>query len=244
MPAICKKRIVKNARTESGREWLAVCLLLLLLAVSLFSGCAQSKDADVFLTSEAFAEETLTGQAVCEAAASDEAGCNETAYDNTAETETDREKEASLLVVHICGAVINPGVYALPEGSRVVDVLEAAGGFTPDAATDARNLAEYASDGCMIRIPTKQEAKEEQQNAQHVINGGNQSAAAGNGLVNINLAGADLLKTLPGIGESRAEAIIAYRTEHGAFASIEDIMKVSGIKRASFDKLKDRITVR
>jgi len=229
MPVIFEKRIMKNVRAVSGRTWIAVCVLLLFAAVSMFCGCARSKDADVFLTSEDFAEET---------------GCDEAAYEKKAETETDREKEASLLVVHICGAVTNPGVYTLPEGSRVADALEAAGGFTPNAATDARNLAEYATDGSMIRIPTKQEAKEQQQNAESVQSGGSQSRDLDDGLVNINLAGTDILMTLPGIGQSRAEAIIAYRTEHGAFASIEDIMRVSGIKKASFDKLKDRITVR
>ena len=159
---------------------------------------------------------------------------------------TDGPDEQALFVVHICGAVCAPGVYELPQGSRIIDAVEAAGGFASDAAQDARNLAESIADGSMIRIPTFLEAQEESREVTEIYDSGKEelsAAAEQAGLVNINTADAAVLQTLPGIGESRAAAIIAYREQNGAFTCIEDIMKVSGIKQAAFEKLKDRITV-
>ena len=93
----------------------------------------------------------------------------------------------------------------------------------------------------MLYFPTEEEAKERQESA------GETSASKGpessQGKVNINTAGAELLQTIPGIGQTRAEAILAYRKENGSFSSVEDIMKVSGIKDALFEKMRDYITV-
>lgn len=159
-------------------------------------------------------------------------------------------------VVHICGAVRKPGVYELPEGSRVMDAVDAGGGFVEEADPNACNLAEELVDGCQIYIMTKSESHEAQESARVAgiqpdsVPAGNAAGgkddAAGQkdtGKVNLNLADAAMLKTLPGIGDSKAAAIISFREEHGGFSSIEDIMKVSGIKQAAFDKIKDKITV-
>ena len=167
-------------------------------------------------------------------------------------------EEAKTLVVHFCGAVSAPGVYELPAGSRIIDAVEAGGGFLPEADEACCNLAEEIVDGCQIYIMTKSESCADGQAEKKAgiqtspdsdmqttdINvRSNSTTALENGLVNLNTADVAALMTLPGIGESRAKAIISYREQHGAFAKIEDIMKISGIKQAAFSKIKDKITV-
>ena len=167
-------------------------------------------------------------------------------------------EETKTLVVHICGAVSAPGVYELPAGSRIIDAVEAGGGFLPEADEACCNLAEEIVDGCQIYIMTKSEScadgqtekkagiqtspDSDMQTTDRNVRS-NSAPALENGLVNLNTADVAALMTLPGIGESRAKAIISYREQHGAFAQIEDIMKISGIKQAAFSKIKDKITV-
>ena len=167
-------------------------------------------------------------------------------------------EETKTLVVHICGAVSAPGVYELPAGSRIIDAVEAGGGFLPEADEACCNLAEEIVDGCQIYIMTKSEScadgqtekkagiqtspDSDMQTTDRNVRS-NSTPALENGLVNLNTADVAALMTLPGIGESRAKAIISYREQHGAFAKIEDIMKISGIKQAAFSKIKDKITV-
>jgi len=150
------------------------------------------------------------------------------------ETQT-KQEEAGFVVVHVCGAVVSPGVYELPAGSRIADAVDTAGGFAEDADESYVNLAGIPVDGEQIRIPTREEALLLQQAAQ--------TAEKASGKVNINTADKSLLCTLPGIGEVRADSIIAYREQHGGFSAIEDIMQVSGIKESSFQKIKERIVV-
>lgn len=135
-----------------------------------------------------------------------------------------------MIRVYVCGAVKNPGVVEIPDGSRVEDALYAAGGFAAGAAQGSVNLAAWVTDGEMICFSTVEEVEEKQ--------------VAEEGLVNINTADLATLCTLPGIGESRAADIIAYREAHGLFASCEDIMSVSGIKTSVYEKICDKITVK
>ena len=136
------------------------------------------------------------------------------------------------ICVYVCGAVETPGIVFLPEGSRAADALEAAGGFASYAAVDAVNLAAKISDGEKLYFPDCEEYRAQAE----------KQASASAGLVNINTADAAQLCTLPGIGESRAADIIAYREAHGGFASCEDIMNVSGIKESVYNKISDKIT--
>ena len=138
------------------------------------------------------------------------------------------------IVVYICGAVKHPGVYTLPEGSRVNDVLEAAGGFSENASTSSVNLAARLQDEEMIQVLTVEE-----QTAARA-----EESATANQLVNINSADIDMLCNLPGIGESKARDIIMYRKENGAFQNKEDIMKVAGIKENLYKRICDLITVK
>lgn len=191
------------------------------------------------------------------------------------------ETSAPELLVFVCGEVVTPYTYALPDGSRIADAVEAAGGFTERASRTALNLAERVFDGEMIRVPSEEEAKEAGLSLQAPYHSGNpaetgsagssggENAASGKGAlsggsstgaasaagaeeggtetgsaaVNINTADSALLCTLPGIGEKKAEKIIAYREEHGSFRVPEDIMNVPGIKEKAFSRMKDRIRV-
>lgn len=169
--------------------------------------------------------------------------------------ETAEETATNLLRVHVCGAVKHAGVYRLSSDSIVADAIEAAGGFKKSGDQEYLNLAETMADGQKIYVPTKNEVQEltgaggqnSGQNASGVSgqNGQNPGGASSQeaGLVNINTADESLLTTLNGIGTARAQAIIAWRTEHGAFARIEDVMQVSGIKEGAFAKIKDKICV-
>ena len=151
--------------------------------------------------------------------------------------------EVTEYVVHVCGAVENPGVYTLLSGSRIYQAVEAAGGFTPQAGEDYLNQADLVCDGMKIYVPTLEEVGEADWQdflGQSLEYG---SPAEKSGLVNINTADEELLCTLQGVGSSKAKSIISYRETYGAYQKIEDIMKVEGIKEGLFQKIKDSITV-
>jgi competence protein ComEA len=146
------------------------------------------------------------------------------------------QSDASI-VVYICGSVQNPGVYELPAGSRVCDGLEAAGGFAEGADQKRINLAGILSDGDMVFFPEEGESIPEGASDYVTI------TDAGSTLVNINTAGEEVLCTLPGIGSSKAQAIIKYRDEHGGFKDVKEIMNVNGIGENLFAQIKDLICV-
>jgi len=150
------------------------------------------------------------------------------------------ESEA-FICVHVCGAVNAPGVYEMAEGSRVCEAVALAGGFAEDADSTWINQAGYVQDGQQLYVYTAEETQGLSRDAPPHGEAAVQDTA--DGLVNLNTAGREELMTLPGIGEAKADAIIAWRTEHGAFGAIGEIQQISGIKEAVFSKIKDRITV-
>lgn len=150
------------------------------------------------------------------------------------------EQEVSMIYVDLGGAVQHPGVYTLPEGSRVFALIALAGGFTEDADTRTMNQADILEDGEKIYVYTMQET--EDMLALGVCTE-TQEADRADGKVNLNRAGKEDLMTLSGIGETRALAILQYREEHGCFQSIEELMQVDGIKEKTYEKIKDSITV-
>ena len=150
------------------------------------------------------------------------------------------ETEASVLVVHVDGCVASPGVYELAGPDlRVNDAVEAAGGLLPEADTSQMNLAAGLSDGQKVLVP----ARAEEGAAAAAPGGGAASQTDAGSLVNINLATADQLQALSGVGEATARAIVEDREAHGPFSSVEDLMRVSGIGQKKFDKLKGQICV-
>ncbi|RHT42717.1 hypothetical protein DW779_07930 [Clostridium sp. AM30-24] len=163
---------------------------------------------------------------------------------NTPEDRRDvGNSEKSGIYVYICGEVINPGVYELSGDSRIYEAVDAAGGFTENAARECVNLASKVSDGMQITIYNREEAASLQADSASVDGNAGKSGTSGSGLVNLNTATKEELMTLKGIGESKAEDIIRYREKSGGFKKIEDIMKISGIKENGFQKIRDSITV-
>ncbi len=215
------------------------CLLLLLLY-----GCASDRitvpGQDVSGVTESDGWELTGTDTDVNADGSDEAptSSQKSAQNDTSDiVETDNTQTTSAgakrLTVYVCGAVQHPGVYELAEGSRVYETLALAGGVTDDASPTAVNQAQLLTDGEMIEILTVDEAME-RETAQETES---------DGRVNINTADAEELKTLPGIGEAKADSIIAYREKNGAFAAIGDIKNIEGIKDGVFAKLEDHIKV-
>ena len=145
------------------------------------------------------------------------------------------------LRVHVCGAVAAPGVYDLAEGARVLDAVEAAGGFAEGAARDALNLARTVSDGEQVVVPS--EADIAAQEAASAGVGASAPTGGASGKVNINTASAAQLDTLPGVGASTAEKIVADREANGPFKTVEDLKRVSGIGDKKFAALADAICV-
>ena len=145
--------------------------------------------------------------------------------------------------VHIAGAIVRPGVYDMPEGSRVLDVVETAGGFVAEADKNALNLAARVEDAERLDIPYVAGYVPEEEEGFVVVSEGTPSSSTGVDLVDINSASLDELDKLPGIGPTTAQKIIDYRNENGPFARIEDIVNVSGIGSVTYENIKELITV-
>ncbi len=148
------------------------------------------------------------------------------------------------IAVYICGAVKHPGVYSFVMGQRLYDAVKAAGGFKKSAARSAVNLARRLSDSEQIVIPTKKQAASvKNKNPDISKDDGIKTVSSNeNPLININTASKEELMTLNGIGESKADAVIKYRSSN-QFNSIEDIKNVTGIKDGVFNQIRNQITV-
>ncbi|MDQ3957980.1 MAG: helix-hairpin-helix domain-containing protein [Actinomycetota bacterium] len=139
------------------------------------------------------------------------------------------------LLVHVAGAVKQPGLYAFPPGARVADAVEAAGGPAPRAGLDLLNLAEPLVDGVKVDVPLRGEGPAPA--APAAVAGG--SAAP----VSLNSADQATLETVPGIGPVTAAAILAYREEAGTFGAIEQLLEVSGIGPATLEEIRPYVTL-
>lgn len=196
-------------------------LLVYIFMVGLLCGCSREEELYPLGHTEQTRQEADEEEAVKEVK---EAG------DDSSVSSASVSK--SVIYVHVCGAVAMPGVVEIPAGSRAQAAIDAAGGFSESADTAYVNLAAPIEDGEQLFIPTKEEAEALRKN----------QAAVQNGIVNLNTADVRLLCTLPGIGESRAGDIVAYRLEHGGFTDTKEIMQVPGIKESTYEKIKDLIT--
>lgn len=176
-------------------------------------------------------------------------GCKKASYFESTElveetTEEQSAKEAveqllpETIFVQVAGAVDAPGVYELRSGSRVYQAIEAAGGLLKEADDSDINQAMILEDGQKLYIYTAEELEEIAKQEEAVL-----KASADDGLININVATAADLRTLPGIGETKANQIIAYREANGEFSSIEDIKNVSGIGDGIFNQINSFIKV-
>jgi len=148
---------------------------------------------------------------------------------------------SATIFVHILGEVVTPGLYELHEGDRAIDVVAAAGGLT-DLADDAQlNLARFLSDGEQIIVPKEGEAP-----APGVAVAPDGSGSPGisvGGAINLNLATADELEDLPGVGPELAQRIVDWRDANGRFTTVDDLLSVAGFGDKKLDALRDSATV-
>lgn len=168
---------------------------------------------------------------------------------------TEAQQPEDVIYVHVSGEVSLPGVYAMHRGDRVFQAVEAAGGFTRNADRDWVNLALVLSDEQRIRIYSLDETaamlEEEPAGrpdelpdaAQQPEEGNANGQGQENGQINLNTADLAQLMTLPGIGQRRAEDILAYRAMHGGFQAVEELTQISGIGEKLLAKIADRVCV-
>lgn len=136
------------------------------------------------------------------------------------------------VIVHVTGEVLKPGVYEMPQGARVIDAIEEAGGMTRDGNAVALNLAALLADGEQVIVPAL---------APITATGAGPTATGTGGLVHLNSADLDALDALPGIGPATAQRILDWRLQHGGFAAIEDLLEVPGIGPAKLEQLRDLV---
>lgn len=142
------------------------------------------------------------------------------------------------LFVDVKGAVVKPGVYEMKASDRVKDVIRRAGGFTEDADQTSVNLAQKVHDEMIIMVPYTLGIEEEANNHPSIPN-----SNSGAEKVRVNYASQEEIETLPGIGPSKAQAIIQYREEHGYFQTVEDLLQISGIGEKTLENMKDEIQI-
>lgn len=206
-------------------------LIILTMMTFVLSGCQSDEitGEEVTLEEEALQEGKGSGEEQAD-------GESQEQREGAGKEQTGRTDEGKIWV-YVCGQVASPGVYELPEESRIYEAVESAGGILEQGAAESVNLAEKASDGQRIYIPSKEEAAS--MPAETPDEGS--SGGMNDERVNLNTADKEELMTLTGIGETRAEAILTYREENGSFHSPEDIMNVQGIKEGIYEKIKEQI---
>jgi competence protein ComEA len=150
---------------------------------------------------------------------------------------------ASMIVVHAAGAVRTPGVYRLPAGSRVVDLVDLAGGAADDIDLDRVNLASTLTDGERVFLPHLGASAPVAVGPDGGAGSGGTGAAGSTGPVDLNHATAAQLDALPGVGPTTAAAIVAYRQQKGPFRSVDDLLSVRGIGASKLDAIRDLVTV-
>jgi len=217
-------------------------IIILTLILFCFSGCDSKEDLVVLNTDDNISIE-MNGE--------DESS---NSFEDKKESTVNMPERVT---VYICGAVNNPGVYSLNSGDRINDAILLSGGAKEDAALEYMNLADYVRDGEKIYVINKEEVKTLKEDDNGKLNedladsfnikASDSSVKAdentsNSNLVNLNTASKEQLMGVPGIGESKAVKIIAFR-ENQKFSSIEDIMLISGIKEGLFNKIKDYICV-
>lgn len=262
-----KIRIRKKEFRRIRKVRHAVCLFLLLCVVA---GCRQEGESSLLLPGSL---EEGTGSL---ASGEEESGSPGPGEEGRSASGADAQREAGsgsdaemLIYVQVSGAVVRPGVYALPAGARIFQVIELAGGLTEEAEGSSLNQAGFLADGQMVYVMDKEEAAAwaagaSAGDASGAVPGALAGAVPGmpggdvsegqpgrarsdggaeDGKVNLNTATESDLMALPGIGAAKAKSILAWREENGGFSQIEDLMKIQGIKEGVFSKIKDSVKV-
>ena len=208
--------------------------MFFLCTALLFTSCTKANGTKMYL-------EAKTQEQESRPAAEQPAGSTDAA-DRSGSGQADTDLADQTCFVYVCGAVKHPGVFELPQNSRVYEAIALAGGFRKNAYEKGINQAAQITDGQMIEVLTVKEQKESGAKTQ------GQGTDAANAQsqddrIDINTATAEQLTTLSGIGQAKAENIIAYRESSGGFSSVEDLMKVSGIGEGVYERIKDKFKV-
>ncbi len=212
--ALVKIKEALEALTGNKKTLVKILSVVMILLIALILRIHDGNKADITIEAAQNAEET-----------------------EYTEERTEQTEQTQILFIDIGGAVEEPGVYQVAEGTRLFEVIKMAGGLSDDADADHVNRAAFVEDGQKIIIPVKGSAQTGDLPQPDLP-----SADAAGGTVNINTASADELKTLNGIGDVMAERIIEYRAA-SPFKSKEDIMSVDGIGNKTYEKIKDHIAV-
>jgi competence protein ComEA len=202
--------------------------------------CAYQKNTPVLISSVSEGANAQTTEEQTSASDNSEMDADTSASAAKASKEPDT---VPVIYAHICGAVVNPGVYQVETGARLVDLIGLSGGLTQEADGDYINQAQLVSDGQRIYIPTKEELKNLPASDYQAGEQGDSENSGESSLININTADSEELMSLPGIGQAKADSIISYRASNGTFQSIEDLMNIPGIKEGLFGQISSLITV-
>ena len=200
--------------------------------------CSKDDPAEDVILKDVSADGTLQ-----EMTGTEPGTAREEASERTVPKET--ETAGQEIWVYVCGAVMCPGVYSLPQGARMFEAVDLAGGLSSQALPEVLDLASVLADGQKVFIPDKDSqlyADPENGSDLGLMTDTGLSGTDTDGRIDINKASSSELMELPGIGSVKAEAIVAYREQH-RFESIEDIRNVPGIKEGLFQKIKDLIRV-
>lgn len=220
-------------------------ITIMLIIISIYGYKSLNQDEEVIILGEILNDEEMVNSQ------NDDNQLNSETINNEENMLNVYENLEGKIIVHITGAVKTTGIIILPEGARIADAIDKAGGLTKEADLDEVNLAYELEDGQKVYIPSVQD-KADEGNKVYVTDGsGNNvivenqnSSNVINKKVNINTATQSELENLPGIGESIATRIIQYRKQNGRFETIEDLKNVSGIGDAKFENIKEYILVK
>ena len=160
----------------------------------------------------------------------------------TGTTASSDASHSGAVIIDVAGAVNTPGVVELPAGSRVMDAVRAAGGFSDDANSDSVNLAAKVTDGLQVYVPRRSGSVTTPLSGSSMNSSTSRRSKQPNAVIDINSADATQLTTLPGIGPSMAQRIIEYRIDHGTFRSVDDLAAVQGFGKKRLDNIREWLT--
>lgn len=240
-----EKESLEKYKSSKSFKWFLMAFLCFVLALGLSAAYSLGK-----IKGRSFEAENVVLQGI---------GASEI-VNNNEEGELDKKQatpEEKEWVLYITGAVKNPGVYKMPSGSRVYQLVEKAGGLTTKADPVAINLAANLGDGCHLHVPEKgelvattlvEQSRDNLSIAKDVFAGSNANKPYGSyekdvDVIDLNRASAEMLQSLPGVGPKTAQAILDYRDLRGGFRSVEELLEVKGIGPKKMEKIRPYVTV-